>query len=152
MSLELLKKGLSTLQKQVKKRKDALLERLARKEKIPAADEAWLDDHANDVDERTLIDKLEKASDYERGLCRLDSKEKALVDHLKELGGGGEGEEAKGGEKVSKKRASPCLLHLNTHPHAESRASRAIQTSARKESSSCTRIHEEGKCYSRSAH
>ncbi|KAJ7462592.1 hypothetical protein FB451DRAFT_1180890 [Mycena latifolia] len=51
-------------------------------------DEAWLDNDANHVDEDVLIDTLENASDYERGLSHLDLKQKRLVQKLQELAGG----------------------------------------------------------------
>jgi hypothetical protein len=35
------------------------------------ADEEWLDHEANMVDEQCILDELEAASDYERGLKRL---------------------------------------------------------------------------------
>jgi hypothetical protein len=71
-AFEILKKGLVALKNQAKKHRDSLLERLNKKEKILEADEAWLDDGANHVEEDALLDKLETASDYECGLvgCR----------------------------------------------------------------------------------
>ncbi|KAJ6495870.1 hypothetical protein DFH09DRAFT_1103675 [Mycena vulgaris] len=73
-SLEVLRKGLSLLKESVKTRKDGLMNCLRRKEKISASDEAWLDDAANHVDEDAVMNKLENASDYERGFARLDVK------------------------------------------------------------------------------
>ncbi|KAJ6608161.1 hypothetical protein B0H10DRAFT_2227081 [Mycena sp. CBHHK59/15] len=84
-SLARLKKGLSNLKENFKKRRDALQERLNKQEKISPADEAWLDNDANQVDADAVVDKLENASDYERGLSRLDSAEIRVVlttDHL----------------------------------------------------------------------
>ncbi|KAJ6605485.1 hypothetical protein DFH09DRAFT_1067756 [Mycena vulgaris] len=92
MSLALLKKGLTAYKERVKNRKDDLTQRLNKEEKISPADEAWLDNEANHVDEDALIDTLENASDYERGLSRLDSKQKGLIRKLKDLGGGGDTE------------------------------------------------------------
>jgi hypothetical protein len=106
MSLEILKKGLCALKEQVKKRKDSLTECLKKKESISETDGAWLDNEANHVDEDTLIDSLENASDYERGLVRLDSKQKGLVEKLKALAVG-----VRSGEP-SKKRKSVFFIFL----------------------------------------
>jgi hypothetical protein len=80
--LEVLKKGLKLLQKQVKTRKDKLQAQLAEKKTISPQDEEWLDQDANLVDEQKLLDDLEKASDYERGLDRLDKGQKTIVRRL----------------------------------------------------------------------
>jgi len=42
-----------------------------------------LDNEANTVDEMCIINMLEYASDYERGVGRLDDKGKAIVTKLK---------------------------------------------------------------------
>jgi len=63
-SLNILKKGLEKLENAVKDRK------------------------ANTVDEKHIINMLEDASDYERGVARLDNKVKAVVMKLKEWAGG----------------------------------------------------------------
>jgi hypothetical protein len=47
-----------------------------------------LDNEGNVVEEDAVIDKLEKASDYERGYARLDTKEVGLVDNLRKLAEG----------------------------------------------------------------
>ncbi|KAJ7648925.1 hypothetical protein B0H17DRAFT_1215458 [Mycena rosella] len=101
MSLKTLRKGLATLKEGVKKRKDALALRLKKREKISKEDEVWLDNAANHVDEDALIVTLENTSDSERGLSHLDSKQKGMVQKLKEIAGGGE-ETA----EVSRKRKS----------------------------------------------
>ncbi|KAJ7752518.1 hypothetical protein DFH07DRAFT_960601 [Mycena maculata] len=106
-SLAVLKKGLSVLKETVKKRRDALIDRLKKddpKDRLTADKEAWLDNDANQVEEDAVIEKLERASDYERGLSRLDTKEIGLVERLKALAG----EVAeKVADKVSKKRKRP---------------------------------------------
>jgi ribosome assembly protein YihI (activator of Der GTPase) len=109
-ALEILRKGLNALKNQVKKRKDALLERLNKKEKISAADEEWLDQGANHIEEDQLLDKLETVSDYERGLARLDSKEKGMVEKLEALGRDSKGT----APAVSNKRKS-VLFFLSPH-------------------------------------
>ncbi|KAJ7195126.1 hypothetical protein GGX14DRAFT_575896 [Mycena pura] len=70
-SLEILRKGLTALQKHVKKRKTAIEARLTKKERVDDDDAAWLDGPANLIDEQQALDSLENASDYERGLSRL---------------------------------------------------------------------------------
>ncbi|KAJ7347820.1 hypothetical protein DFH08DRAFT_808595 [Mycena albidolilacea] len=89
MSLEILRKGLAVFKKHIKKRKDVLLEHLKQSEKISEEDADWLDNQANHVDEEALIHNLETASDYERGISRLDSKQKELFQSLREPGGEG---------------------------------------------------------------
>jgi hypothetical protein len=86
--LSTLKKGLEELENTVKDRKQKLQACLAEKRSISLTDELWLDNEANMVDEICVIDMLEDASDYERGVERLDDKGKAIVTKLKELAGG----------------------------------------------------------------
>jgi hypothetical protein len=86
--LEALKQGYEKLKKQVGRRKKALEGRLANKERIPDDDGEWLDNEANLVDEQRVLEDLEAASDYERGVSRLDTKRKAAWARMKELAGG----------------------------------------------------------------
>ena len=88
LPLDILKKGLSSLRDQVKACKDDILAQLQRKERISDEDEHWLDNNANHVEEEAIIHALETASDYDCGLEHLSSQQKALVERLKELGGG----------------------------------------------------------------
>lgn len=75
--LDVLKSGLTNLKNLTKTRKDDLLACLHRREKISASDEEeWLDNAANPVDEEAIVVLLENASDYERGLTRLNSQRK----------------------------------------------------------------------------
>ncbi|KAJ7794662.1 hypothetical protein B0H14DRAFT_2922691, partial [Mycena olivaceomarginata] len=83
--LDAIKRGLTSFQGTQKSRKDALLARLARKEKISDEEEHWLDNDANNVDECALIQELETASDFERGMARLDSAKQKLLAKLKRL-------------------------------------------------------------------
>jgi predicted RNase H-like nuclease (RuvC/YqgF family) len=85
--LDVLKKGLSKITQNFKGRKDELKAKLARKESISSSDERWLDHEGNTVDEQRVIDTLEAASDYERGLERLDEPGKAIVKKLREWAG-----------------------------------------------------------------
>ncbi|KIL66717.1 hypothetical protein M378DRAFT_160191, partial [Amanita muscaria Koide BX008] len=83
--IEVLKKGLSILQQQVKARKAQLEAKLRRNEKISHADEEWLDGKGNLVDEERVVEVLETASDYEMGLQRLNDAEKDTIQRLREL-------------------------------------------------------------------
>ena len=83
----MLQKGLTTLKSSVKGRKDNLLACLNKGEKILDEDETWLDNVGNLVDEETIVDILERASNYEYGLEQLTSQQKALVKKLKEFSG-----------------------------------------------------------------
>jgi hypothetical protein len=68
----------------IQKRKDGLVARLNRKEKISAA-EAWLD-NANHVEEDAMVSRLETAY-YEHGFARLDAMEMGLVEKLEKFAG-----------------------------------------------------------------
>jgi hypothetical protein len=60
---------------------------LNRKEKISAADEAWLDNDANHVEEDATVSRLETASDYESEFARLNTTKMGLVEKLKKFAG-----------------------------------------------------------------
>jgi len=66
--LEILKKGLNKFTETVKTRKNELSAKLARAETISSSDEQWLDNEANTVNDQKVLDTLQSASDYERGL------------------------------------------------------------------------------------
>ena len=85
--LEVLKKGLKTLQAQVKAKKEKLQAQLHEKKSISSLEEKWLDNEANLVDEERVLEALETASDYERGLERLDEAQKGVVRRLREVAG-----------------------------------------------------------------
>ena len=85
--LNILKKGLDKFSKAIKNRKDALNLKLSKMESISEADEQWLDHEANTVDEERVLHDLETASDYKRGLERLDNDGKAIVKKLREWAG-----------------------------------------------------------------
>ncbi|THU75231.1 hypothetical protein K435DRAFT_707514 [Dendrothele bispora CBS 962.96] len=86
--LNSLKKGLSILKKRTDAKAKDLRAKLARCETISAAEEQWLDNEANIIDEQLVLDKLGQASDYDHGLERLNSQEKGVVKKLMELGSG----------------------------------------------------------------
>ena len=85
--LDILRKGLDKFSKKIKTRKEALILKLSQKEGISEADEHWLDHEANIVDEERVLHDLETASDYKRGLERLDEDGKAIVKKLREWAG-----------------------------------------------------------------
>ena len=85
--LEVLKKGLEVLKKQVKARKETLEAQLAARKSISSQDAHWLDHDANLVDEQQALDILEDSSDYERGFERLDEVQKGIVKKLQEAAG-----------------------------------------------------------------
>lgn len=83
--IEILKKGLKQLQNQIGEQKSLLEAKLKANQSISEIDLDWLDNAGNLVDEERVVEALDNASDYERGLERLGLEEKALVDKLKEL-------------------------------------------------------------------
>ena len=85
--LDVLKKGLYKITQGFKVRRDELNAKLARKESISSSDEYCLDHEANTVDKQHVIDTLEAASDYERGVKRFDGPGKEIVTKLRELAG-----------------------------------------------------------------
>ena len=56
--LEVQKKGLKTLQAQVKAKKEKLQAQLHEKKSISSLDEKWLDNEANLVDEQQVLEAL----------------------------------------------------------------------------------------------
>ncbi|KAF8801775.1 hypothetical protein BYT27DRAFT_7114164 [Phlegmacium glaucopus] len=66
---------------------ETLTTKLSQGETISSTDEKWLDNEANTVDEENFLQDLESASNYERGLRRLDKGGKAIVKKLKEWAG-----------------------------------------------------------------
>ena len=87
MPVDILKKGLKVLQKKIQVKKDDLERQLHEKITISSQDEAWLDSDANFVTEIQVIEALETASNYERGLGRLDELQIAVVQRLHETTG-----------------------------------------------------------------
>jgi hypothetical protein len=93
--LDILKNALSKLKKSTEKRRKALLDLLSKKEKLSDTDEDWLDTGGNLVDEQRVIEELDTASDFERGVQRLSDNGRAALGRLRQ---------AAGLERVSKKR------------------------------------------------
>ena len=82
------KKGLKLLKKRVASRKTQLETDLKAGKIISAEDEEWLDGAGNLIDEERVVEILDDESDYERGLEKLDTKDKGIVQELISLGGG----------------------------------------------------------------
>jgi hypothetical protein len=80
--VDILRKGLLNLRKSVEERKTELQSRLADRRSISSEDERWLDGDANLVDEEQALHQLERASDYENSLSKLESPLRNAVDRL----------------------------------------------------------------------
>ena len=70
-----------------KSHKKKLSAKIARAKTISSSDEDWLDGEASTIDEQCIIDTLESASLYDRGLECLDKNGKAIMRQLRELAG-----------------------------------------------------------------
>ena len=86
--IDVVKKGLKLLKKRVASRKTQLETDLKAGKIISAEDEEWLDGAGNLIDEERVVEILDDESDYERGLEKLDTKDKGIVQELISLGGG----------------------------------------------------------------
>ncbi|KAH0826008.1 hypothetical protein J3R83DRAFT_7478 [Lanmaoa asiatica] len=71
--IETLKKGLEKLWQQISDWKIRLEAALKAHQPVSDADQDWLDNEGNIVDEECVVDILDHASDFERGLTRLNS-------------------------------------------------------------------------------
>ena len=85
--LDILKKGFAKLTQTITKKRDDLNIKLSRQEDISSADEHWLDNEGNTIDEQRILEKLESASDYETEVAQLDDNGKAIMKKLRELAG-----------------------------------------------------------------
>ena len=147
--LNILKKGLEKLESTVKDRKQKLEAHLAERRSISSLDERWLDDEANTVDEKHVIDILEEASDYERGVARLDDKGKAIVIKLKEWAGSVAHKVIDASRK--RKHTSPLLgfhtesilINLSEGPNKKPKAKGDQEAEPHCQ---CTRVHEKREC------
>jgi len=83
--VNILKKGLKKLQDETCTCKAALEAALKAKQQLSAADEEWIDNAGNLVNEVRIVDGLEKAANYEDAFNRLDSQDKSIVKKLMEL-------------------------------------------------------------------
>ena len=85
--VEILRKGLGALENKIQERKQKIEALLAKKKSISSADEHWLDNEANLIDEEVVVNTLENASDYDRAIGQLDDKGKGIVQRLREFAG-----------------------------------------------------------------
>jgi hypothetical protein len=109
--IEVLKKGLAKLHNQIREQKARLDVELKASRPISEVDQDWLDGDGNLVDEEKVVEILDSASDYERGLDRLDSQAKPIVQKLQKLAGG-----PKSASLVSGQPPSQPILSQNPYP------------------------------------
>ena len=114
LSLAILKAGLAALKSKAEIRKNDLLNRLKAQEKISAADEPWLDQEGNYVDEEALLNTLGAASNFEHALTLLNPEEKKVLDGLVEMGKGGMSTSSSGQERICRRNTSvrAFAIHL----------------------------------------
>ena len=86
ISLAILKAGLAALKFKAEIHKNNLLNHVKTQEKISAADEPWLDQEGNYVDEEALFNTPGAASNFEHALTLLNTREKKVLDGLIEVG------------------------------------------------------------------
>ena len=113
-TLDILKKGLAALEKQVKEKHSQLASRISAGQPISAEEEEWLDNGGNLVDEVHAVDTLEKASNYEKAYNGLDDKYKAALLRLQKLAKG-----VKVAVAGNKRKCSSVilLLSMTTNKH-----------------------------------
>ncbi|KAL1738603.1 hypothetical protein HDZ31DRAFT_50729, partial [Schizophyllum fasciatum] len=85
--LEVLRKGLAKLKESTDSRKNDILTRLHKGDRVNLSEEAFVDDDANFTIEQLIIDSLDKASDYDKAVSQLTPDQKTVVDRLRELAG-----------------------------------------------------------------
>ncbi|KAJ7809639.1 hypothetical protein B0H14DRAFT_3759027 [Mycena olivaceomarginata] len=83
VALEVLRRGFDALKKHIGSRSKTLEDHLANNKSITSDDERWLDDEGNIADEEWALRDLETASEYERGMLRLNAAQKKAVKRLK---------------------------------------------------------------------
>jgi len=110
--LDVLKKGLTKLRDQIQERKVKLVAALKAGQPISELDQEWLDGEGNLIDEERVVEDLDKASDYERGIERLGLQDKTVVQKLQKLGGGGKS------DAPSKKRKRRDLEIFMVYVHS----------------------------------
>ena len=85
--IDMLKKGLNALRKQIDVQKSKIQANLKAKKHITESNKAWLDGEGNPVDEEHVVDFLENVSDYDKGFSNLCKTDKNVVQRLKILAG-----------------------------------------------------------------
>ena len=86
--IDVLKKGLKFLTKHVASRKTQLEANLKAGNIISADDKERLDGAGNLIDEERVVEPFDIEPDYERGLEKLDAKDRGIVQNLISLLGG----------------------------------------------------------------
>ena len=81
--LDELESGLQVLHERIQARKNDLLARLAKEEKISDEDETWLDNEANLVDEESLVTSLQASLDPKAVLLALNETQRTALDRLR---------------------------------------------------------------------
>ncbi|KIK78130.1 hypothetical protein PAXRUDRAFT_164834 [Paxillus rubicundulus Ve08.2h10] len=114
--IETLKKGLAKLRHQIRDRKTRLEGELKAHQPVSDSNLEWLDNAGNLVDEERVVDALDHASDYERGLQRLNSHDKSVIEKLKNLAGSGDH------EKPANKRKRMAFLNLMIYAKSNCRS------------------------------
>ena len=113
VSLAILKAGLAALKSKAKICKNDLLNRLKAQEKISAADETWLDQDGNHVDEEALLNTLGAASNFENALTLLNPGEKKVLDGLVEAGKGVMSTSSSGQRRICRRNTSVCAFAIH---------------------------------------
>jgi len=83
LTLADLEKGLRLLENEVNARKEEILSRLHRQEKVTDEESDWLDDAGNLVDEKDLITALGEAKDFDNAINELEGRRKVALERLK---------------------------------------------------------------------
>ncbi|KAF8432564.1 hypothetical protein L210DRAFT_858906, partial [Boletus edulis BED1] len=79
--------GLRKLRDQTSAHKSALEAALKACQPISEADEEWLDNAGNLVNEEHVVDQLDRAADFGSALKHLDASDRSIVQELMELAG-----------------------------------------------------------------
>jgi len=103
--VDILKKGLTQLRNLTQDRRTTLEAVLKANQPLSEADEDWLDNAGNLVDEEWVVEALDCTSDYERELAKLSEKDKSVVQKLKDLASNGE-KTLESLKKLKRKRSS----------------------------------------------
>ena len=78
-----LESGLQVLCERIQVRKNDLLARLAKEEKISDEDETWLNNKANLVDEESLVTSLQASPNLKAALSALNETQRTALDRLR---------------------------------------------------------------------
>ncbi|KAG8215563.1 hypothetical protein J3R82DRAFT_7406 [Butyriboletus roseoflavus] len=109
--VEVLKKGLIKLRHQIQEWKAKLEIELKAGQLISESDENWLNGDGNLIDNKRVVEILDNASDYERGLGGLDSQDKTIVEKLQKLAENGGKNDAPSKRQKRKAFKFRCMLY-----------------------------------------